>query len=40
MDERTRLILYKLLQQDVLAVLGGIISTGKEAVVMYATAGR
>lgn len=39
-DTKTRLILYKMVNNLVLENVYGIISTGKEAVVLYATGGR
>lgn len=39
-DARTRLLLYKLINSTVLENIYGIISTGKEAVVLFATGGR
>lgn len=35
-DERTRIILYKLTNNQILEVVNGIISTGKEAVILHA----
>ena len=40
MDSKTRLILYKLVNNDVLESIGGVISTGKEAVILYAPGGK
>lgn len=36
MDEKTRLILYKLINQGILDVVDGVVSTGKEAVILHA----
>lgn len=38
-DARTRLLLYRLVNQEVLDRINGIISTGKEAVVLHADGG-
>ncbi|XP_064652850.1 serine/threonine-protein kinase RIO3-like [Lineus longissimus] len=38
-DPRTRLIMYKLVNADVLEDINGVISTGKEAVVFHANGG-
>ncbi|GLH13830.1 Serine/threonine-protein kinase RIO3 [Gryllus bimaculatus] len=38
-DPRTRLILFKLLNQEVLDQINGILSTGKESIVMHADGG-
>lgn len=35
-DERTRLILYKLVNNQILEQINGVISTGKEAVILHA----
>ncbi len=40
MDEKTRLVVYKLMNGGVLDEVHGIISTGKEAVIMHADGGR
>ena len=39
-DEKTRLILYKMVNAEVLENVNGIISTGKEAVVFHADGGK
>jgi RIO kinase 3 len=39
-DVKTRLLLYKLVNATVLQSIHGIISTGKEAVILYAEGGR
>lgn len=39
MDAKTRLMLYKLVNNQILENISGVISTGKEAVVLYATGG-
>jgi RIO kinase 3 len=39
-DPKTRVILYKLVNNDILDSIGGIISTGKEAVILYAAGGK
>lgn len=39
LDQATRLILYKLINNQILESLNGIISTGKEAVVLHADSG-
>ena len=39
-DEKTRLILYRLVNQELLESINGVISTGKEAVVLHAVGGR
>jgi RIO kinase 3 len=39
-DSKTRLILYKLVNNDILESIGGVISTGKEAVILYAPGGK
>jgi len=39
-DAKTRLILYKLVNQDLLESVNGVISTGKESVVFHAVGGR
>lgn len=39
-DPKTRVILYKLVNNDILDSIGGIISTGKEAVILYAPGGK
>ena len=38
-DERTRLILYKLMNNQILEQINGVISTGKESVIMHADGG-
>jgi len=40
LDEKTRLILYKLVNNGTLENINGIISTGKEAVVLHANGGE
>ena len=40
MDENTRLILYKLVNNDVLESVNGTISSGKESVVYHADGGQ
>ena len=40
LDENTRLILYKMVNNGMLDSLSGIISTGKEAVVIHAKGGE
>jgi RIO kinase 3 len=40
MDERTRILIYKMVNAEVLEDVTGIVSTGKEAVVLHATGGR
>jgi RIO kinase 3 len=40
MDPRTRLILYKLVNNGTLESVSGSISTGKESVVHHAIGGR
>lgn len=40
MDARTRLILYKLVNNGVLDSISGSISTGKESVVFHAYGGE
>ena len=40
MDEKTRIIVYKLVNLGVLEGVDGIISSGKEAVVLHAMGGR
>ena len=40
MDEKTRLILYKLTNSGVLEEVHGVFSTGKESVVLHADGGR
>lgn len=39
MDAKTRLMLYKLVNNQILENVYGVISTGKEAVVLYAHGG-
>ena len=39
LDEKTQLILYKLVNNQTLDTLGGCISTGKEACVYHAWSG-
>ncbi len=40
MDEKTRLVLYKLTNSGVLEEVHGIVSTGKESAVLHASGGR
>ena len=40
LDPKTKLLLYKLVNADVLAGVGGVISTGKEATILYAQGGH
>jgi serine/threonine-protein kinase RIO1 len=40
LDSKTRLILYKLVNSEVLESIGGVISTGKEALILYAPGGK
>jgi RIO kinase 3 len=40
LDAKTKLILFKLVNADIIDSIGGIISTGKEAVIIYATGGK
>ncbi len=40
MDEKTRLILYKLMNNSVLEEVNGVFSTGKESVLIHAKGGR
>jgi RIO kinase 3 len=40
LDPKTRLILFKLVNSDILESIGGIISTGKEATIFYAPGGK
>ena len=39
-DEKTRLIMYKLVNSGMLNAINGIVSTGKESVVFHADGGR
>ncbi|CAH1802206.1 unnamed protein product [Owenia fusiformis] len=39
-DPRTKLIMYKLVNNEILESINGVISTGKEAVVFHANGGR
>ncbi len=39
-DEKTRLMLYKLVNSGLLESVGGIVSSGKEAVVMHGIGGQ
>ena len=39
LDPKTRLILFKLVNADVLESVGGVVSTGKEATIFYAVGG-
>ena len=40
LDPKTRLILFKLINADILSEIGGVISTGKEATIFYAPGGK
>lgn len=40
LDPKTRLILFKLVNADILESIGGVISTGKEATIFYAPGGK
>ena len=40
LDEKSRLILYKMLNNGTLDTISGIVSTGKEAVVIHAKGGQ
>lgn len=40
LDAKTKLLLFKLVNADVLDSLGGVVSTGKEAVILYARGGN
>lgn len=40
LDPRTRLILFKFVNSELIESIGGIVSTGKEATVFYAEAGK
>jgi len=40
LDPKTRVILYKLVNNEILESVGGVISTGKEAVILYAPGGK
>ena len=40
LDPKTRLMLYKLVNGEVLEAVNGCISTGKEACVFHANGGR
>ncbi len=40
LDPKTKLILFKLVNADVLESVGGVISTGKEATIFYAPGGN
>ena len=40
LDENTRLILYKMVNNEMLDTVSGIVSTGKEAVIIYAKGGQ
>jgi RIO kinase 3 len=40
LDPRTRLILFKLVNADIISEIGGVISTGKEATIFYAQGGK
>lgn len=39
LDEKTRILLYKLVNNGILASINGIISVGKESIVLHATGG-
>ena len=40
LDEKSRLILYKMVNNGTLETISGIVSTGKEAVVIHAKGGQ
>lgn len=40
LDPKTKLILFKLVNADILDSIGGVISTGKEATIFYAPGGK
>lgn len=40
MDERSRIILYKMVNNDIMEGVHGVISTGKEAAVLHARGGK
>jgi RIO kinase 3 len=40
LDPKTRLIIFKFINSNVLETLGGVISTGKEATIFYAEGGK
>lgn len=40
LDPKTRLILFKLVNSEILDSIGGVISTGKEATIIYAAGGK
>ena len=40
LDPKTKLILFKLVNADILESIGGVISTGKEATILYASGGK
>ena len=40
LDSKTRLILYKLVNAEIIDSIGGVISTGKEALILYAPGGK
>ena len=40
LDPKTRLILFKLINADILSEIGGVISTGKEATIFLAPGGK
>jgi serine/threonine-protein kinase RIO1 len=40
LDPKTRLLLFKLINADILDNVNGCVSTGKEAVIFHATGGR
>lgn len=40
LDPKTRLILFKMVNADILESIGGVISTGKEATIFYAPGGK
>lgn len=39
-DQKTRILLYKLINADILKKIHGIVSTGKESVILYAEGGE
>merc|ERR1719215_619425 len=40
LDKKTRLILFKFVNADLIESIGGIVSTGKEATIFHATGGQ
>ena len=40
LDPKTRLILFKFVNADIIDSIGGIISTGKEATIFHAAGGK